>query len=57
MSKINRTKRAGDMSQAVEHLPSKSEVLSSNPSITHTYTQLSSDSKDERNSEIPESQP
>jgi hypothetical protein len=28
----------GDMAQLVEHLPSKSQALSSNPNNTHTYT-------------------
>jgi hypothetical protein len=33
-SKITRAKRAGGMTQAIEHLARKCEALSSNPSIT-----------------------
>jgi hypothetical protein len=34
LSKITRAKRAGGMAQAVEHLPSKCDTLSSNPRTT-----------------------
>jgi hypothetical protein len=34
----NQNKRSGDMASAEEHLPSKQEVLNSNPIITHTHT-------------------
>jgi hypothetical protein len=33
IQKITKGKRTGDLVQVVEHLPSKCEVLSSNPSI------------------------
>jgi hypothetical protein len=38
ISKIPRVKRAGVMAQAVEHLPSKCDVLSSSPSKTNKQT-------------------
>jgi hypothetical protein len=34
ISKITRTRRAGGLVQAIEHLPSKCEALSSNPNTT-----------------------
>jgi hypothetical protein len=34
ISKITRERRAGGMTQAVEHLPGKFKALSSNPSTT-----------------------
>jgi ornithine carbamoyltransferase len=33
----HKMKKAGDMAQVVECLPSKHEALSSNPSTTHKY--------------------
>jgi hypothetical protein len=33
VSKMTRTKRAGDMAQVAEHLPGKCEAVSSNPSL------------------------
>jgi hypothetical protein len=36
ISKIPNTKRAGGMDEVVEHLPSKHEALSSDPSIAKT---------------------
>jgi predicted S18 family serine protease len=38
ISKITRVKRAGDMVQTIERLPSKCEALSSKPQYTHTHT-------------------
>jgi hypothetical protein len=35
LCKITKTKRFGYMAQVVEHLPSRPEALSSNPSTTH----------------------
>jgi hypothetical protein len=35
-------KRAGGVTEVVEHLPNKCEALSSNSNITHTHTHKSS---------------
>jgi hypothetical protein len=36
IQKITKAKRAGDLAQALEHLPSKCQTLSSNPSTANT---------------------
>jgi hypothetical protein len=36
LKKTHHKKRAGDVAQVIEHLPSECEELSSNPSTTHT---------------------
>jgi hypothetical protein len=40
ISKITRTKRIGGMARVIEHLPSKCEALSSNPSMAKIYLSL-----------------